>query len=1200
MEGNELNKEETSEITETGKTEWVSKLRYSRSFTAKLILSDDKIKQFFADLANALLSYDKTRASRSRTGESFFYGRKQFARLAYSGKTLCLYLSVDPEEYCKGKYKFRDVSHKKKYAAVPAKLKVKSAGACKYALSVIKKVFDERYSPRKKPIDPVLASDYPFEPFESLLARDLIRVILPKTPAVPPAETPPEDAIVSPSRPAVWLDKLRYSRSFLAKLIMSDVKVKEFYAELATKLLSYDKVKSRLSWSGIGFSHGKTPVAKINFSGKTLCLYLAVDPSAYKKGRYSFTDAGKVKKYAQVPAKIKLKSGRAVAFAIEVIEKLAAEKDFSLREPALMPILAKNFPYDTFDNLLARGLIRLIRTTKKELNRSAKVENVYGQDENGKPVLGEGGEKVGEVVTGKEGEGEGEQKQVGDVIAGKEGGQEGGTSDREIAEVVVVGREVSDDEEGVNMVRTLSKESYEDTLLTNKELMTRHREYDIILGFLKSKTADIKLVKRYVVKTIDEKWISAIEDSLDALDDCLRKPTHFIEETEELLPIERTKKVTPRSIRHLCEHTDLIAKATDDEIIPTHLLNVFRDDSMMTYENKFLNTLLHRLYVFVNDRYNQALRNGANERVSVLTVSENFTDGPIRGKMNFNLEISEPHGDNVRNSVKTKDLWRRVVKLRGIVGDYFKSELAVNLGNTFIRPPVIRTNAILKNPNLRECLTLWEFIESYEDEGNGITTEEYEEKLSDEHIEMIYQGLAEQYLVLRYNTTEAGEVAFVGGPQLDYGVPEQSEEKTVFGAKKTQFVEPEESDESVLFAVEAAVAADLYIDQLSEEERKQRKKEREELLETAKEEEKPIVKEEETEDIPVSPVEELPVGDLPKEEKEEPAEEEKEDVEDEKEDEKEEEKEETEEVVTSSLGITVRYKKSLEAKLRLSSEDTKQYYCDIYNAFLSKDKVRVREGYSSVTFQQGRRTLAKMTVVGRTLRVYFALDPSALTDRYRVKDCSEIKKFALTPSMMKVRSPRGLKQALALVDLVCEGLGENSGEFTRVEASRYVSETIERLVEMGLAQKVVTEKPSFAPVSTTAEEKPTAESGEKAANKPAEEVKTEETKPAVDLSGAGGDALIPQKEAMSDKEVKLSLENKEEEQQQPVRVEVTTEPAGGDALGVKPTTLAELLAYERGETPKQVVQQKPEEEPKPESQPEKKESLWVRLFKRRK
>lgn len=50
-----------------------------------------------------------------------------------------------------------------------------------------------------------------------------------------------------------WIDKLRYSRSFVAKLILSDNAVKEYYAAITARLLSYQKVRSKTGWNGVSF-----------------------------------------------------------------------------------------------------------------------------------------------------------------------------------------------------------------------------------------------------------------------------------------------------------------------------------------------------------------------------------------------------------------------------------------------------------------------------------------------------------------------------------------------------------------------------------------------------------------------------------------------------------------------------------------------------------------------------------------------------------------------------------------------------------------------------------------------------------------------------------------------------------------------------------------------------------------------------------
>ncbi|MBO4539344.1 MAG: hypothetical protein J5781_03645, partial [Clostridia bacterium] len=398
------------------KREWVSRMRYSRSFLAKLILSDDKIKEYYAILTNALLAFEKTRVSKSRSGDGFYRGRAAYARLAISGKTLCLYLALDPASHQTGRYKLIDSSHKKKYAAVPSKFKIRSGRALNFALKLIAELAENKeLIERKKPLEQVQASDYPFEPFESLLARDLIRIIQPRMPQQEapeePASAPIEEPVLTGDVKTVpkkkeWVAKLRYSRSFLAKLIQSDKKIKEYYATIATKLLSYDKVKSRLNWTGISFTRGRATIAKITFAGKTLKVNLAVDPALNQSGRYKMKDTSGTKKYAQVPAMIKVKSDGALKFTLSVIDDIAKDQSMPLREPPMLPIQAKHFPYDTFDNLLTRGLIRLLVAKKKPPRYEEDGEDVPTKNgipgEEGYPVAGA---NEGEIAGPAEGTG---------------------------------------------------------------------------------------------------------------------------------------------------------------------------------------------------------------------------------------------------------------------------------------------------------------------------------------------------------------------------------------------------------------------------------------------------------------------------------------------------------------------------------------------------------------------------------------------------------------------------------------------------------------------------------------------------------------------------------------------------------------------------------------------------------------------------
>ncbi|MDE7164787.1 MAG: hypothetical protein K2O04_05140 [Clostridiales bacterium] len=110
---------------------------YSQSVLSKLISSTDVVKNRYSELKNYLLSYKKARANMSRSRESFYIGRNCYARIAVRGKTLCVYLALDPQKYAGTKYNVEDVLGVKSYADTPCLIRIKSERALKYAKELI-------------------------------------------------------------------------------------------------------------------------------------------------------------------------------------------------------------------------------------------------------------------------------------------------------------------------------------------------------------------------------------------------------------------------------------------------------------------------------------------------------------------------------------------------------------------------------------------------------------------------------------------------------------------------------------------------------------------------------------------------------------------------------------------------------------------------------------------------------------------------------------------------------------------------------------------------------------------------------------------------------------------------------------------------------------------------------------------------------
>ena len=259
-----------------------------------------------------------------------------------------------------------------------------------------------------------------------------------------------------------------------------------------------------------------------------------------------------------------------------------------------------------------------------------------------------------------------------------------------------------------------------------------------------------------VYRSIDTEWIEKIEYTIPYLDEFIRNPGIAIQEIEEVLPVEATKKISEKSIRYLAQHTNHILKIEDGEVTPSKILNVFRDETFLTYENKFINTLLIRLIAFIEKRFNVLKGTSGIERNYIFDYQTAFEHSLIENqknsaKMTLKIEFTSPVKDNLTeqeqiNNEEYASVLKRLEKIYRSIMSYLSSPLIMAVGKNYIRPPVIRTNPILKNKNLNACLTLWEYIESVDKAGFSTVTDEFKEMPSDDYISELYSSVALQYL----------------------------------------------------------------------------------------------------------------------------------------------------------------------------------------------------------------------------------------------------------------------------------------------------------------------------------------------------------------------------------------------------------------------------------------------------------------------
>ncbi|MDD6268472.1 MAG: DUF2357 domain-containing protein [Oscillospiraceae bacterium] len=275
--------------------------------------------------------------------------------------------------------------------------------------------------------------------------------------------------------------------------------------------------------------------------------------------------------------------------------------------------------------------------------------------------------------------------------------------------------------------------------------------FDSLHSLILSGQNVFSLNNKVMEKAVDISWVEAIENGLIHLDNVIRSPRMTIEDVESIVPIALSRKITVESVKHLAQHTNLIQDydAKTGKVTPSKVLNVYKEESMMTYENKFVNTLVDKLYVFINRRYDKLKEVRNDEAVSTLEYTSQVGDSG--SKMNISLKLEAIDSlETVDDSGATT--WDRIEKIKSTIESYKGSHFCMKMGSAYIRPPVMRTNAIMKNVDLKACLTLWQFIESYDKVGYELTVSDTAEKPDESYMQDMYNIVALGFMLMRFHS----------------------------------------------------------------------------------------------------------------------------------------------------------------------------------------------------------------------------------------------------------------------------------------------------------------------------------------------------------------------------------------------------------------------------------------------------------------
>ena len=230
--------------------------------------------------------------------------------------------------------------------------------------------------------------------------------------------------------------------------------------------------------------------------------------------------------------------------------------------------------------------------------------------------------------------------------------------------------------------------------------------------------SNLRVVADYEKVDVDLEWLDIMDDTVKYLDNILRNPNKFIVNEEEVIKIELAKRVTVESIKHLSRNTNLIQdynKKTGD-VKPSKILNVHKEESFDTYENRFIYSLIQNMKFYITKKKQKLNIASSLKDNKKFEYNAKTTVGKEQVDLNvsFNSKLKDD-GTKKENDELAHRIEMLEIQIRGLCNqDVYKTIDRLHI--TLVTSPIKKTNVINKNVNFQYAVKLWNYMQSHPDD----------------------------------------------------------------------------------------------------------------------------------------------------------------------------------------------------------------------------------------------------------------------------------------------------------------------------------------------------------------------------------------------------------------------------------------------------------------------------------------------------
>lgn len=224
-------------------------------------------------------------------------------------------------------------------------------------------------------------------------------------------------------------------------------------------------------------------------------------------------------------------------------------------------------------------------------------------------------------------------------------------------------------------------------------------------------------------KIFDGNFLDVVIGAYPSLLKICRDPKKTLAYMQEVVAMEKAKKVDSEMIRHLASHTQYIRDINEqNEVIPSKILSTYAEDNIGIYENRFIKSLINRVIVFLDTRLKLMDENLESISADEIRYKNNIKLSHRKIDLEMNIKISNEILDETQKARELFDKTKNALdKYRALKGTGLYQAVA-KLKD--VVPPIMKTNIILHNPDFKIAYNLWLYIDRTTEVGYNVQSDE--------------------------------------------------------------------------------------------------------------------------------------------------------------------------------------------------------------------------------------------------------------------------------------------------------------------------------------------------------------------------------------------------------------------------------------------------------------------------------------------